>query len=102
MARLRATLPGQVRHGERMDEIATDRQFAAGTSPYEALYGFARAHRIGDHLWVSGTAPVEADGSSTPGGAEAQAVSRPGDAAGRGDGGRARHRPRARGGRHPG
>ena len=45
----------------------------AGSSPYEALYGFARAHRIGDHVWVSGTAPVEPDGSSTPGDAAAQA-----------------------------
>jgi enamine deaminase RidA (YjgF/YER057c/UK114 family) len=47
---------------------------ANGTSPYEALYGFSRAHRIGDHIWVSGTAPVEPDGSSTPGDAAAQAA----------------------------
>lgn len=45
----------------------------AGTSPYEAAYGFARAVRTGDRILVSGTAPVEADGSSTPGDAAAQA-----------------------------
>ena len=50
------------------------RQFAVGTSPFEPLYGFTRAHRIGNHLWVSGTAPIEADGSSTLGGAEVQAA----------------------------
>ena len=44
-----------------------------GTSPYEGLYGFSRAIRVGDRVLVSGTAPVEADGSSTPGDAAAQA-----------------------------
>lgn len=46
---------------------------AHGTSPYEAAYGFARAVRVGNRILVSGTAPVEADGSSTPGDAAAQA-----------------------------
>jgi enamine deaminase RidA (YjgF/YER057c/UK114 family) len=46
---------------------------AVGTSPYEALYGFSRAIRVGDRILVSGTAPVEEDGSSTPGDAAAQA-----------------------------
>ena len=45
----------------------------SGSSPYEALYGFSRAIRSGDRILVSGTAPVEADGSSTPGDAAAQA-----------------------------
>ena len=44
-----------------------------GPSPYEARYGFSRAIRIGDRVLVSGTAPVEPDGSSTPGDAAAQA-----------------------------
>ena len=44
-----------------------------GHSPYEALYGFSRAIRVGDRILVSGTAPVEEDGSSTPGDAAAQA-----------------------------
>ena len=42
-------------------------------SPYEAAIGFSRAIRVGDRILVSGTAPVEPDGSSTPGDAEAQA-----------------------------
>jgi enamine deaminase RidA (YjgF/YER057c/UK114 family) len=42
-------------------------------SPFEESIGFSRAIRAGDRILVSGTAPVEADGSSTPGDAEAQA-----------------------------
>lgn len=42
-------------------------------SPYEATIGFCRALRVGSRILVSGTAPVEPDGSSTPGDAEAQA-----------------------------
>ena len=44
----------------------------ASASPYEAAYGFCRAVRVGDRILVSGTAPVEPDGSSTPGDAAAQ------------------------------
>ena len=50
-----------------------ERRRAKGASPYEALYGFSRALRVGDRILVSGTAPVEEDGSSTPGGPAAQA-----------------------------
>ena len=42
-------------------------------SPYEVSIGFCRAIRVGDRILVSGTAPVEDDGSSTVGDAEAQA-----------------------------
>jgi enamine deaminase RidA (YjgF/YER057c/UK114 family) len=42
-------------------------------SPFEASIGFSRAVRVGARILVSGTAPVEPDGSSTPGDAEAQA-----------------------------
>ncbi len=42
-------------------------------SPYEAAYGFSRAVRVGNRIIVAGTAPVEPDGSSTPGDASAQA-----------------------------
>ena len=41
-------------------------------SPYEATIGFSRAVRVDDRILVSGTAPVEPDGSSTLGDAEAQ------------------------------
>ena len=44
-----------------------------GPSPYEAAFGFSRAIRVGNRILVSGTAPVEPDGSSTPGDARAQA-----------------------------
>ena len=49
------------------------RQRVHGASPYETAYGFSRAVRVGARILVSGTAPVEADGSSTPGDAAAQA-----------------------------
>ena len=45
----------------------------ASASPYERQYGFSRAVRVGNRILVSGTAPVEPDGSSTPGDAAAQA-----------------------------
>ncbi len=49
------------------------RERTSSGSPYEASIGFSRAVRVGERILVSGTAPVEADGSSTPGDAEAQA-----------------------------
>jgi enamine deaminase RidA (YjgF/YER057c/UK114 family) len=52
----------------------TDRPRASSGSPFEASIGFSRAIRVGDRIIVSGTAPVEADGSSTLGDAEAQAA----------------------------
>lgn len=50
-----------------------DRRHASSGSPFEATIGFSRAVRVGNRILVSGTAPVEDDGRSTPGGAEAQA-----------------------------
>ena len=49
------------------------RQRASSGSPYEASIGFSRALRVGNRILVSGTAPVEDDGSSTEGDAGAQA-----------------------------
>ena len=49
------------------------RRRASGSSPYESAYGFSRAVRVGERILVAGTAPVDADGSSTPGDAAAQA-----------------------------
>ncbi len=51
---------------------STTRTRASSGSPFEASIGFSRAVRVGDRILVSGTAPVEPDGSSTPGDAEAQ------------------------------
>ena len=49
------------------------KRYCSSGSPFEAAIGFSRAIRVGDRILVSGTAPVEDDGSSTPGDAEAQA-----------------------------
>lgn len=49
------------------------RERASSGSPFEASIGFSRAVRVGNRILVSGTAPVEDDGSSTDGDAEAQA-----------------------------
>ena len=50
----------------------TEVKRTASTSPYEAAFGFSRAVRVENRILVSGTAPVEPDGSSTPGDAAAQ------------------------------
>jgi enamine deaminase RidA (YjgF/YER057c/UK114 family) len=42
-------------------------------SPFEDQFGFCRAVREGNRIIVAGTGPVEADGSTTPGGAAEQA-----------------------------
>lgn len=51
-----------------------ERRSTSGNSPFERQFGFSRAIRIGDRIIVSGTAPVEENGSSTPGDAAAQAA----------------------------
>jgi enamine deaminase RidA (YjgF/YER057c/UK114 family) len=48
------------------------RQLISSGSPYEPTFGFSRAVRIGDRVWVSGTAPIWPDGSCHDG-ADAQA-----------------------------
>ena len=57
-----------------MSLSASQRPKASSASPYEVAVGFSRAIRVGDRIVVSGTAPVEPDGSSTPGDAGAQAA----------------------------
>lgn len=39
-----------------------DRRHASSGSPFEATIGFSRAVRVGNHIAVSGTAPVWPDG----------------------------------------
>ncbi len=51
--------------------MARDRTQSA--SPFERAFGFSRAVRCGNCILVSGTGPIEPDGSSTPGDAAAQA-----------------------------
>lgn len=50
-----------------------NRQHAFSASPFEAEFGFARAIRVGNRILVAGAGPIEADGSTTPGDAAAQA-----------------------------
>ncbi len=38
------------------------RENIAGTSPFEPVIGFSRAVRVGNHVHVSGTGPVGAEG----------------------------------------
>jgi len=43
-----------------------DRRRVASGSPFESKIGFSRAVRVGDHVHVSGTAPIWPDGSCDP------------------------------------
>ena len=44
----------------------TGERRASSGSPWEETVGFSRAFRVGDHVWVSGTAPAWPDGSCDP------------------------------------
>jgi enamine deaminase RidA (YjgF/YER057c/UK114 family) len=44
----------------------TDRQLVSSGSPFEPTIGFSRAVRVGDRVWVAGTAPIWPDGSCDP------------------------------------
>ena len=46
----------------------------SSASPFEPVYGYSRAVRVGDRIDVAGCAPIEADGSSTAGDAGVQAA----------------------------
>lgn len=52
----------------------SERKRTASGSPFEAQFGFSRAIRVGNRIIVSGTGPVEPDGTSTQGDAAAQAA----------------------------
>lgn len=43
-----------------------ERRRAASSSPFEDRYGFSRAVRVGERIWIAGTAPVWPDGSCPP------------------------------------
>ena len=50
------------------------RRHHSSASPFEPVYGYSRAVRVGNRIDVGGCAPIEADGSSTPGDAGVQAA----------------------------
>jgi enamine deaminase RidA (YjgF/YER057c/UK114 family) len=51
-----------------------DRRQVSSGSPYEPVIGFSRALVAGNHVSVSGTAPIMPDGGEPPSGAYDQAV----------------------------
>ena len=50
-----------------------DRQIVSSGSPYEPVVGYSRAVRVGDRVFVAGSAPIMADGSDPPADAYGQA-----------------------------
>jgi enamine deaminase RidA (YjgF/YER057c/UK114 family) len=51
-----------------------ERQRIASGSPYEPIMGFSRAVRVGQHVFVAGTAPVMPEGTELPTDAYGQAA----------------------------
>jgi len=49
-----------------------ERRLVFSGNPYEGIWGHSRAVRVGNHISVSGTAPIPADGSDPPGDAYEQ------------------------------
>lgn len=49
------------------------RQIVSSGSPYEPVVGYSRAVRVGDRVFVAGTAPIMADGAEPPADAYGQA-----------------------------
>ena len=43
-----------------------ERQLVSSGAPYEPVFGYSRAVRVGEHVSVAGTAPIMSDGSEPP------------------------------------
>jgi enamine deaminase RidA (YjgF/YER057c/UK114 family) len=43
-----------------------ERQLVSSASPYERIFGFSRAVRVGPHVFVAGTAPIVPDDGEPP------------------------------------
>ena len=54
--------------------MRVERRLVSSGSPFEPRIGFSRAVRDGRHVFVSGTAPVMADGGDPPADAYSQAA----------------------------
>ncbi len=52
----------------------SSRRNHSSASPFEPVYGYSRAVRVGNRIDVAGCAPIEPDGTSTPGDAGVQAA----------------------------
>lgn len=52
--------------------MTVTKQRVSSGSPLEPVLGFCRAVRTGKQIMIAGTAPIEPDGSTTPGDAAAQ------------------------------
>jgi enamine deaminase RidA (YjgF/YER057c/UK114 family) len=50
-----------------------ERRLISSGSPYEPVVGFSRAVRVGEHIYIAGTAPVMPDGADPPTDAYGQA-----------------------------
>ncbi|HXY85921.1 MAG TPA: RidA family protein [Gaiellaceae bacterium] len=50
-----------------------ERRLVPTRSPYAALAGYSRAVRVGEHVYVAGTAPIMEDDADPPGDAYGQA-----------------------------
>ena len=50
----------------RVDTRSMNRQLISSGSPYEPVMGFSRAVRVGQHVFVAGTAPVMPEGEELP------------------------------------
>jgi enamine deaminase RidA (YjgF/YER057c/UK114 family) len=50
-----------------------DKQWVSSGAAFEQRVGYARAVRVGDRVWVSGTAPIMPDDADPPSGAYDQA-----------------------------